>query len=121
MRSDSPTIDAYLDELPDDRRAAVELVCARIEALTPAVSASMQHGMPFYELGGEAYVAVASQKRHVSVYVVDLDVTFDRVPELASAFAGIDRGKNCLRFRPTQLDRLTAAVLDPLIVATRDR
>ncbi len=121
MRSDATTIADYLDELPGDRRAAVGVVCERIEALTPGVVGAMRHGMPFYERDGDAYIAVASQRHHVSVYVVGLGETLADDTELAAHLDGVDRGKSCLRFRPSQLDRLTPALLDPLIIATRDR
>ena len=80
----------------------------------------MNHGMPFYQRDGDPYIAVASQKHHISIYVVNLDQTLESHPDIAAEFNGINRGKNCLRFRPTQLDRLTET-LDPLIAATRDR
>lgn len=121
MRSEATDVADYLDQLPDDRRRAVALVCERIRALTPDATETMNHGMPFYERDGEAYIAVASQKHHVSLYLVGLDRTLDDHADLADALTGIDRGKSCLRFRPSQLERLTPEVLDPLIEATRDR
>lgn len=121
MKSHAATVADYLGELPDDRRDAVALACERVKALTPDVAETMNHGMPFYERDGDAYIAVASQKHHLSVYVVDLDRTLESHPELAEAFDGVNRGKNCLRYRPSQLDQLNRADLDRLIRATRDR
>ena len=108
MKSDAETVEDYLAELPADRRDPVALVCERIRTLTPGVTPTMKHGMPFYERDGDAYIAVASQKQYVSVYVVGLENTLAGDEDIAAAFDGIGRGKGCLRFRPTQLDRLTA-------------
>ena len=49
MQSDAATVDAYLDELPDDRRAAIAAVRAVIlEHLPQGFEEGMQYGMIGY-------------------------------------------------------------------------
>lgn len=117
MKLDASTIPEYLDAAPEARRPALELVGARTLALSPGAEATFQHGMPFYTLAGEPYIAVASQRHHVSLYVVGLDRLLDARDDLAALVTGIDRGKNCLRFRDSQLERLTPDLVDPIIHA----
>jgi hypothetical protein len=76
--------------------------------------------MPFYILAGQPYIAVASQLRHLNLYVVGLDGLLAERDDLRASVADIDRGKNCLRFRDSQLRRLTADLLDPFVRAAYD-
>lgn len=128
MKTDATSVDSYLEVLPPSRRAAVATVCERLRASTELVE-TFQHGMPFFTLGGEQFIAVASQKQYVSVYVAGLDETLPAAAgahdarqehaDLGAELAGINRGKSCLRFRDTQLERLTSEVVDSLVEVTR--
>ncbi len=118
MKLEANSISEYRDAAPEARRPALKLVDARTLALSPGAEPSFQHGMPFYTLAGEPYIAVASQRHHLSLYVVGLDGLLDARDDLGELVAGLDRGKNCLRFRDSQLDRLTPDLLDPTIRAT---
>ena len=120
MKLDANSIDEYWAAAPPVRRAGLELVEACVLSLSPGAEATFQHGMPFYTLAGRPYIAVASQRHHLSLYVVGLDDLLKGRDELAALVSGIDRGKNCLRFRDSQLDRLTVDLLDPIVRATYD-
>lgn len=74
--------------------------------------------MPVYERDGTGEVAFASQKQHISVYLLRTDVR----EAFADRLAGHDMGKGCLRFRtPEKIDftlvrdllRATAAAPGP--------
>lgn len=121
MRIEAESVDDYVRQVPEHRQEAVRLVCERVRRRTPGVEETLDHHMPFYRLDGDSYIAVASQKHHVSLYLVMLDETLDEEGDLADELADIDRGKNCLRFRDSQLDRLTVDLVDRIVDATRVR
>jgi uncharacterized protein YdhG (YjbR/CyaY superfamily) len=99
--SSAETVDAYLAELPDDRRAAVTAIREALRTELTGFTEVMAYGMPCYERDGEAEVGFAAQKRYISVYLLrpDLkDLFKDRL-------AGHDMGKGCLRFStPAKVD-----------------
>jgi hypothetical protein len=81
MKSDAPTVDAYLASLPDDRRAAIAAVRAVIvENLAPGFDEGMEYGMIGYSVPLERYpdtyngeplglaglAGLASQKRYIA-------------------------------------------------------
>jgi hypothetical protein len=85
--SKAPTVKAYLDELPADRRAAIEAVRKVILAnIDPQIREGMQYGMIGYAIPHEVfpagyhcdpkqplpYLGLASQKSGMSLYVMCL-------------------------------------------------
>jgi hypothetical protein len=118
LKSATSTVKTYIQALEPTRARAVRTACDAILASSPGVVETMDHGMPFFTLAGEPYIAVASQKHYVSLYVVRLDETFAADPTLASAFEGLNRGKNCLRYRDSQLGRLDGNEVRRLVEAT---
>jgi hypothetical protein len=115
MQSDAGTVEEYLAELPDDRRATVTAVRDTVNARLPAGFAEgMQYGMISWTVPLERYpntyngqplslVALANQKRHMALYL--MGVYGD--PAEAAWFKGrwqatgkkLDMGKSCVRFR----------------------
>ena len=81
MRSDAETVDQYMEELPEDRRAALSIIRALIRKAAPDAAESMQYGMPTYELNGPLF-AFASQKHYMSLYVTDTDLLDEFRPRL---------------------------------------
>lgn len=115
MKSDATTIDEYLDALPDDRREALEVVRATIlDNLPEGFEETMNWGMITYEVPLERYpetyngqplmlAALASQKRHMAVYLSGIyadEVTREEFEESYRATGKrFDVGKSCVRFR----------------------
>ncbi|MFZ4175025.1 iron chaperone [Streptomyces griseoincarnatus] len=119
VQSPAPHVDAYLAELPDDRKVVLtrlrELCRAELKGFTEV----MAYGMPAYERDGVAEVAFASQKQYISFYLLRGDVR----DAFAERLACQDMGKGCLRFRkPERVDldlvrdllRATAAASGPV-------
>ncbi|MFC8033373.1 iron chaperone [Streptomyces griseoincarnatus] len=98
VQSPAPHVDAYLAELPDDRKVVLtrlrELCRTELKGFTEV----MAHGMPAYERDGVAEIAFASQKRYISFYLLRGDVR----DAFAERLAGQDMGKGCLRFRKSE-------------------
>jgi uncharacterized protein YdhG (YjbR/CyaY superfamily) len=99
VRSEARAAREYLDELPSDRRAEVAAVRDLIREAAPEAEETMSWGMLAYRIGASDLVALASQKRHLSLYLLEpcsdpkvLEAHRDRL-------AGLDLGKGCIRFR----------------------
>ena len=94
MRSRATTVDQYMNELPEERRAALAPLRTLIKNKIPEAAESMRYGMPYYELDGYLY-ALASQKQYLAFYVSDPELVEEFKPRLAS----LDCGKTCIRYK----------------------
>lgn len=131
MHSDAPTVEEYLAALPEDRRDALNAVRAvLLKNMPTGIVESMNWGMIVYEVplstypdtyNGEplAYAALASQKNHMSVYLMgiygdeSLRETFET--EYLATGKRMDVGKSCVRFR--RLDDLPLDVVGRAVKA----
>lgn len=125
MKSQAQTVEAYLDEVPVDRRAAVEAVRAVIlERLPAGYEESMQFGMIGYGIPLARYpktynrqplqlAALASQKRYMVVYLNTVYAASDEEAWFKARYAEsgkqLDMGKSCVYFR--RLDDLPLDVI----------
>jgi hypothetical protein len=114
-RSTAATVDGYLQQLPEDRRAVVSAMRDLIRKhLPPGYDEKMNWGMISYEIPLEryrntynghplAYIALAAQKNYYALYLMGiyqkggLDQWLRG--EFAKAGKKLDMGKSCLRFR----------------------
>ena len=131
MQSDAATVTEYLAGLPEDRRAALEAVRTLITAHLPTgFVESMNWGMIVYEVplatypdtyNGQplAYAGLASQKNHMSVYLMGLYGSEPLRAEFEDAYRAtgkrMDIGKSCVRFK--RLDDLPLDVVGHAIGA----
>lgn len=118
MQSKATTVAEYVASLPDDRRAAIEALRSVFRAnLDPTFREIMQYGMIGYAVPHDVFpqgyhcdpkqplpfAALASQKQHLSIYLMGLYLD----PSLARWFASawqatgrkLDMGKSCVRCR----------------------
>lgn len=132
MQSKATTVAAYLKELPEDRRAAISAVRDVIlKNLDPTFEEGMNYGMIGYYVPHSAYPAgyhcdpskplpfagLASQKQHMSVYLMSAYGDKGEYAKLVEGFkkAGkkLDMGACCVRFKKLEdlpLDVIGAAV-----------
>ena len=117
--------DAWLAAVPDDHRAQLEALDARIRALAPDLDRYVDHGFLSYgryhyrgrsgREGDWMPIALASNKGFMSLYISPVGTApfADRLP--ASSI-----GRGCIRFK--RLDDLDPALLDEIITtaATSD-
>jgi Domain of unknown function (DU1801) len=127
--SDATTVDAYLAELPLDRRTTVESVRAVIlEHLPEGFTEGMQYGMIGYYIPLERYsdtyngqplaiAALANQKRYISLYLMGIYANEDDAwwfrEQWTRSGKRLDMGKSCVRFRKLDdvpLDVVGAAI-----------
>lgn len=129
MRSDAKTVEAYLDELTDERRAAIEAVRETILGRLPdGYEEVMNWGMIAYQVPASVYpdtynkqplllAALASQKNHMAVYLSAIyadDAAREHFEEQYRATGKrYDVGKSCVRFR--ELDDLPLDVIGDAI------
>jgi uncharacterized protein YdhG (YjbR/CyaY superfamily) len=115
MQSSAITLDAYLAELPEERRLAIEVVRRVIlEHLPQGYEEAINWGMVAYQVPLEVYpgtynkkpllyAALASQKHHMAIYLTSiyLDDVAQQAFEAAYRATGkrYDAGKSCVRFR----------------------
>ncbi|PMC61744.1 hypothetical protein CJ204_09600 [Corynebacterium xerosis] len=120
MQSDAATVEQYLAELDDDRREVMTALVDTIDAHLPAgFDKAMYSGMPNWVVPLATYpdgyhctpdtplpfLAIASQKRHISIYrmavYADPELLDWFVAEYEALDTGrkLDMGKSCIRFR----------------------
>lgn len=114
MRSAAITPDAYLDQLPPDRRAALAAVRDVIRANLPnGYEEAMGSGMIVYGVPTTRlilpnkqalwYAALGAQKNYNSLYLMSVYANKTQLQRLRDAFAKagkkLDMGKSCIRFQ----------------------
>ena len=128
MPSKVTTVEQYLAELPEDRRAALSAVRDVIrENLDPLYEEGMQYGMIGYYVPHSVFpegyhsdpkqplpfTALASQKNHMALYLMGVYGEPEGEKWLRDAWAKtgkkLDMGKSCVRFKT--LDALALEVL----------
>lgn len=128
--SKAPTVDAYLAELPPDRRAVVSAVRDAVARHLPnGYEEAMSFGMIGYQVPLArypntynkqplAYAALAAQKHYYSLYLTGVDHG-EGEARVRAAFAKagkkLDMGKSCIRFR--SLDDLPLEALGEVIAS----
>ena len=114
-RSDAPTPEAYIAELPPERAGELARVRDVVNAALPAgYIERMAWGMISWEVPLErsgrtyngqplVYAALAAQKNHNALYLNCAYSSVDRTERLKRRFAEsgkkLDMGKSCVRFR----------------------
>jgi uncharacterized protein YdhG (YjbR/CyaY superfamily) len=84
-------VDAYIAALEPPRRERLEALRALVHSLYPDVSERIEWKMPVFSRG-DAWVATASQKSYVSVYLHNEG----GAAAIAAAHKGLKHGKGCL-------------------------
>ena len=119
MQSKATTIEAYLAELPEDRKATIQKLRTEIKNKLPkGFREEMSYGMIGYVVPHSLYpagyhcsphlplpfLALASQKNFIALYhmgvYADPDLLQWFTTEYANAGVGkLDMGKSCIRFK----------------------
>ena len=121
MQSRAETVEEYLEELPADRRAAMEAVRKVILAnLDADYEEGMTYGMIGYYVPHRLYppgyhcdpkqplpfAALASQKNYMSVYLPGVTGETELAQWFADAWAQtgkkLDKGVSCIRFKKVE-------------------
>lgn len=132
MQSDASTVEEYLAELAPKRRDIVATVRDTINAHLPAgYVEGMGWGMITWSVPLErypdtyngqplSYLALASQKRYLALYLMGVYSAPGAEQELRERWAAtgrrLDMGKSCLRFR--RLEDLDLDIVADLVAGT---
>ena len=132
MQSNAASVDAYLAELPADRREVVGQVLETVRRhLPPGYTESMAWGMITWSVplerypntyNGEplGYAALAAQKRHYALYLMgtlmDSAMAQDFRARWEATGRKLDMGKSCLRFK--KIENLDLDLVGEVIAAT---
>lgn len=132
MKSDATTVKEYLDSLPEERRRAVSAVRREIRKRLPkGYVEQMQFGMIGYSIplkrypetyNGQPlnYVALASQKNYMAVYLNNVYGNPKTEKWFADSYRAtgkrFDMGKSCVRFR--RLDDLPVELIGEAVSKT---
>lgn len=111
MKPAPATIDDYLAPLPEDQRAALQVLRRQILAAAPGARECISYGMPGFRLNG-VLVWMGAGKAHCAFYPSGL------VEAFADRLAGFETSKGTIRFQP---DKPLPADLVRDIVAHRVR
>ena len=131
MQSDAKTVQEYLENLPPERREALESVRQTIlEHLPDGYEEVINWGMITYQVPLETYpdtyngkplmyAALGNQKNHMAVYLTGVYMDDDRRDSFLDAYREtgkrIDMGKSCVRFR--KLEDLPLALIGKSIAS----
>jgi len=85
--------DAYLADLPDDQRAALETLRRQIRAVVPEAEETISYGLPTFRLHGNL-VHFGAAARHCSLYAGSV------ISHFAEPLADFDTSKGTIRFQP---------------------
>ena len=118
VRSAAATVEEYLLELPPDRREGIQAVRqVFLDNLPPGYVETMNWGMITYEIPLDRYpktynsqplmyAALASQKRHMAVYLMCVYSHPESRTRFVERFKAsgkkLDMGKSCVRFRKVE-------------------
>jgi len=121
MQSKATTVEAYLAELPEDRRAAIKAVRKVVLAnLDKDYEEGMSYGMIGYFVPHRVYpkgyhcdpkmplpyAGIASQKSHMSLYLMRIYGDSEHAQWFADEWAKtgkkLDMGKSCIRFKKVE-------------------
>lgn len=101
MQSDANTVDAYIDEAPEERRAALAKIRGLCREHLPGFIESMAHGMVGYTRDDVVEVAFANQKNNLALYILRTDV----LNPYRAQFPKSALGKGCIRYtNPAKID-----------------
>ena len=87
------TVDAYIEDFPEDVQALLQQVRSVIKAQAPEAVESISYGMPAYKMNGKPLVYFAGFKNHLGFYA-----TPTGHEAFASELAPYKQGKGSVQF-----------------------
>lgn len=116
MQSAAPDVSAYLTEVPDERREALEKLRALCLKHLRGFEESMTYGMPGYARKGVVEVGFASQKHFIAFYILRTDVM--KTHRELLKVKGVSLGKGCIRYSsPAKID---FKIVESMLKATKN-
>jgi uncharacterized protein YdhG (YjbR/CyaY superfamily) len=114
MKSNAGTVTAYLNELPAERRKALETLRGMIEKAAPQAKPTMKYGLPTWEWNGPLF-ALAARPHGLELYVAEADLLAKRKKSLGD----VEVGTASVRFK--RIEDLNLEIVAALFADAADR
>ena len=114
MKSNAGTVSAYLNELPAERRKALETLRGMIEKAAPQAKPTMKYGLPTWEWNGPLF-ALAARPHGMELYVAEPDLLAKRKKTLGD----VEVGTASVRFK--RIEDLNLEIVAALLADAADR
>jgi len=114
MKSNAGTVSAYLNELPAERRKALETLRGMIEKAAPQAKPTMKYGLPTWEWNGPLF-ALAARPHGMELYVAEPDLLTKRKKTLGD----VEVGTASVRFK--RIEDLNLGIVAALLADAADR
>jgi uncharacterized protein YdhG (YjbR/CyaY superfamily) len=114
MKSNAGTVSAYINELPVERRRALETLRGMIEHAAPKAKGSMKIGLPSWDWNGPLF-ALAARPHAMELYVAEPDLLAKRKKSLGD----VEVGTASIRFK--RLEDLNLQIVAALLADAADR
>jgi len=100
LTSKATDVASYIQEVPAERRAAIEKLRTLCRKNLTGYEECMEFGMPGYKRNGSLELSFASQKQYIALYVKPI-----LADEFRAELGAASIGKSCIRFtKPEQID-----------------
>lgn len=101
MQSKAKTVDAYLKEVPNERREILTQIRNTFLKNLRGYEECMEYGGPCYKKNGKIEAGFMSQVRSINIYILKQDV----MKKNKDLLKGLSVGKGCIRFpNPQKID-----------------
>jgi len=101
------SVEAYLEALPEDRRAVIARMREIALRTLPGFSEGMEYGIPYYRRGPHDAIGFSSRAQYVAIYAGENVLSAHRRP-----LEGHDAGNGCVRF--ARIDAIDWALVESL-------
>jgi uncharacterized protein YdhG (YjbR/CyaY superfamily) len=118
MQSTAKDVTAYLEEVPAERKVALEQLRKLCLVTLKGFEESMLYGNPAYSRNGVVEIGFASQKHFIGLYILRTDVMKSHLDLLK--VKGVSFGKGCIRYsKPEKIDfKVVESMLKATIKST---
>lgn len=113
MQNFVKNVDAYIEEVPENRKEAIEKLRTLFKSVLTDHEESMEYGMPVYKRNNIPEAGFASQKNYISVYILRKEA-LDKYRDILTQDASI--GKGCIRY--TKPEKINFEILEETLKAS---
>lgn len=103
-------VDAWLAQLPDDQRAALQRLREQLRSAAPEAVETLAYGVPMFYIGTTSLFGLSAAKSHVA-----LGVGSETLDAMRAELDGFDAAKGIVRFTPDK--PLPEALVSKLVKA----
>ena len=101
MQSTAKDVTTYLEEVPEERKEALNKIRSLCLATLEGYEEMMAYGGPCYARNGQIEVGFASQKQFIGLYLMNIELLDAHRHKLK----GLSVGKSCIRYsKPAKID-----------------